>query len=250
MACGLSVRVIEADDLPNLDDHSPDAYCTLTISESPDTVATRVAASSSKPRWNEAFNFQVAQPDTCVVLIQVWDNSYAGDDLIARLLIPVAEIPPGPPSDRWHPMHAVPGVGRGGRLHLSLAVIVESGGPEGTTSNANLNPRPARHVVSDTQPLLLHREGAAIEPRSEGGIAARRSSSEGQFQEPNLPRRTSSNEVHLTSRLKRQPLGFNDDIPAAHQREPQPTAHEDRPRQRGPAARDEWATGRRPGRRS
>jgi hypothetical protein len=125
MVVKLSVRVFEAANLPKFGSFSPDSYCTITMSDQPDSVSTRVVTNSTNPRWHQGFQLRVLDPATSVMRVEVWDRSFPVEDLLGRRAIPVAGIPPDGELADWFDLDAPPGVAPGARIRLEVRAVAD-----------------------------------------------------------------------------------------------------------------------------
>jgi hypothetical protein len=123
MVVKLSLRVLEAANLPKFGSFSPDSYCTITISEQPDSVSTRVVTNSTNPRWHQDFQLRVFDPTASLIRVEVWDRSFPVEDLLARRVFPVAEMPPDGELADWFDLDHPPGVPAGARIRLAMRAV-------------------------------------------------------------------------------------------------------------------------------
>ncbi|XP_037690160.1 cytosolic phospholipase A2 delta [Choloepus didactylus] len=96
--CRLTVRVLEARNLPQADLLSEaDPYVIIQLPTAPGTkFKTKTVTNSSHPVWNETFSFRIQRQVKNVLELSIYDeDSVTEDDACFRVLYDVSEVLPG-----------------------------------------------------------------------------------------------------------------------------------------------------------
>jgi hypothetical protein len=117
----LSVRVIEAQGVPAItSSQSSNPYCALSLLGSRDTYLTRVLETGSDVRWNEECRLGQANPTSSILKVVLCHKDGILDDEMARVMIPLEELPLDAVIDRFFPLDPVPGFSPGAQIRLML----------------------------------------------------------------------------------------------------------------------------------
>ena len=117
----LHVKVIEARDLPKMDLFGKiDPYVLIQVSGSKTIERTKTIDKNYNPKWNQQFHFSVPSlAETLHFLLKDKDVG-SSDDPVSKLEIPLNSIPRGQIIDRWYDLRPLPGVKKGGQIHIAL----------------------------------------------------------------------------------------------------------------------------------
>jgi Ca2+-dependent lipid-binding protein len=119
----VKVVIVEASNVPRMDAtkgeaRKADPYVVLTVGNQ--TRKTSVIGNSEAPVWKEAFTWDRLRPND-VLRLTLWDKDYSKpDDKISTSSIALGQLEANQMYDIWIKLDAVPGVKRGGRLHLQI----------------------------------------------------------------------------------------------------------------------------------
>ena len=114
----LHVNVIEAVDIPKMDEKGTDAYCVVKAES--EKHKTSIQVKTAHPHWSQAFHFKVSNPTNGVLKIKMKDHDPHKDDKISFIQIPYCSLPLGQNVDQWYDMISYnPGLS-GGKLHLYI----------------------------------------------------------------------------------------------------------------------------------
>ncbi|XP_028799058.1 synaptotagmin-4-like [Neltuma alba] len=89
----LSVTVISAEDLPDMDLlGKTNAYVELMLKKADQKRRTRVATSGLNPAWNQTFDFVVEDALHEMLILEVWDQDLIGKDKIGRVTMTLTRV--------------------------------------------------------------------------------------------------------------------------------------------------------------
>ena len=115
----IHLRLIEANDIPAMDEDKSDAYCVIQlIPQSDIKEKTEVAFNTLSPKWNQEFHIPIANPSTSSLYISMYDKDEHRDDIISTLILPLNTMQVGMIIDQWYQMIPTEQVKKGGILHL------------------------------------------------------------------------------------------------------------------------------------
>ena len=118
----LHVRVIEAVDIPVMDEFASDPFCCVRIPESNAQDKTFIIPNCLNPRWNQEFHLPLINPLQSTLNITMYDKDMKLDERMATLDVSLGSIPPGQLIDQWYNMIPCNGVSKGGRIHLIMSI--------------------------------------------------------------------------------------------------------------------------------
>lgn len=117
--CVLNLKIIEAKDVPKMDVTKSDPYITIDLDGKKEK--TKAIKGSLTPKWDETFTLAIAQPETAVLTLSLWDEDKFKDDLISKLEFGIGYLPFGYTVDNWFTMENTCGSKRkGGILHIAI----------------------------------------------------------------------------------------------------------------------------------
>jgi hypothetical protein len=121
MSYKLNIRLISARDLPKMDLFGKsDPYCVLTSMTTGMTFKSSVKKNTLTPRWNEDFHFPVESPEAEYLCIEMYDKDATKDDKMSEFRLSLGTLKLGAVVDMWYDMSPVPGVKKGGQIHVIL----------------------------------------------------------------------------------------------------------------------------------
>lgn len=146
----LHLHVIEASDIPVMDNDKSDPYCVIQLIPQSDFKAkTEVVFNSLSPKWNQEFYIPISNVQISSLYLSMYDKDEYKDDIISTLILPIGTMQVGMIIDQWYTMIPSEQVHKGGMIHLVTQLMQnnQSYSQPGTYQQAQItSPIPGQYV--------------------------------------------------------------------------------------------------------